>query len=164
MHPLSPRQWFALAAATCAGLLGFGYYLQFAQGLEPCPLCVLQRLAFMAFGVIALVGVFLARGRLATRVLAALGLIAAGLGAGVAGRQVWLQSLPADQVPACGPGLDYMVQNFPLLKTLSMVLRGSGECAENAWQFLGLGIAAWALLWFALLAALSVYLLWRPAR
>ena len=159
-----PRAWFALGAVTCAGLLGFGYYLQFAQGLEPCPLCMLQRLAFMAFGVIALVGVFLARGRLATRVLAALGLVAAGLGAGVAGRQVWLQSLPADRVPACGPGLDYMVQNFPLLKTLSMVLRGSGECAENAWQFLGLGIAAWALLWFALLAALSVYLLWRPAR
>jgi disulfide bond formation protein DsbB len=159
-----PRAWFALGAVTCAGLLGFGYYLQFAQGLEPCPLCVLQRLAFMAFGVIALVGVFLARGRLATRVLAALGLVAAGLGAGVAGRQVWLQSLPADRVPACGPGLDYMVQNFPLLKTLSIVLRGSGECAENAWQFLGLGIAAWALLWFALLAALSVYLLWRPAR
>ncbi len=164
MHPLSPRHGFALAAVACAGLLGFGYYLQFVQGLEPCPLCVLQRLAFMAFGVIALVGAFLARGRLATRVLAALGLVAAGLGAGVAGRQVWLQSLPADRVPACGPGLDYMVQNFPLLKTLSMVLRGSGECAENAWQFLGLGIAAWALLWFALLAALSVYLLWRPAR
>ena len=164
MHPFSPRRWFALAAVACAGLLGFGYYLQFAQGLEPCPLCVLQRLAFMAFGAIALVGVFLARGRLATRVLAGLGLVAAALGAGVAGRQVWLQSLPAEQVPACGPGLDYMMQNFPLQKTLSMVLRGSGECAENAWQFLGLGIAAWALVWFALLAALSVYLVWRPAR
>jgi disulfide bond formation protein DsbB len=119
---------------------------------------------FLAFGFIALLGAFFARGRVVTRLLAALGLVAAGLGAGVAGRQVWLQSLPADQVPACGPGLDYMVQNFPLLKTLSMVLRGSGECAENAWQFLGLGIAAWALVWFAVLATLSVYLVWRPAR
>ena len=96
--------------------------------------------------------------------LAGLGLLAALAGAGVAGRQVWLQSLPADRVPACGPGLDYMVQNFPLGKTLAMVLRGSGECAENAWQFLGLGIAAWALVWFALLAGLSVYLLLRPSR
>ncbi len=159
-----PRAWFALGAVTCAGLLGFGYFLQFAQDLEPCPLCILQRLAFMAFGLIALLGAFFARGRVVTRLLAGLGLVAAALGAGVAGRQVWLQSLPADQVPACGPGLDYMVQNFPLLKTLSMTLRGSGECAENAWQFLGLGIAAWALVWFALLAALAVYLVWRPAR
>jgi disulfide bond formation protein DsbB len=160
----TPRGWFALGAAACAGLLGFGYFLQFARDLEPCPLCILQRLAFMAFGLVGLLGVMFARGRTSTRALAGLGLIAAVLGAGVAGRQVWLQSLPADQVPACGPGLDYMVQNFPLLKTLSMVLRGSGECAENAWQFLGLGIAAWALVWFALLAALSVYLVWRPAR
>ena len=161
---LPPRAWFALGAAACAGLLGFGYFLQFARDLEPCPLCILQRLAFMAFGLVGLLGVMFARGRTSTRALAGLGLIAAVLGAGVAGRQVWLQSLPADRVPACGPGLDYMVQNFPLLKTLSMVLRGSGECAENAWQFLGLGIAAWALVWFALLAALSVYLVWRPAR
>lgn len=164
MPTLTPRRWFALAALACAGLLGFGYYLQFAKGLEPCPLCILQRIAFLAFGLIGLLGAFLARTRTATRVLAGFGLVAAGCGAAIAGRQVWLQSLPADRVPACGPGLDYMVQNFPLLKTLSMVLRGSGECAENAWQFLGLGIAAWALVWFALLAALSVYLVWRPAR
>ena len=164
MNVLTPRKWFAVAALACAALVGFGYYLQFARGLEPCPLCILQRFAFMAFGLIGLIGAFLARSPAVTRLLAALGLVAAGLGAGVAGRQVWLQSLPADQVPACGPGLDYMVQNFPLQKTLSMVLRGSGECAENAWQFLGLGIAAWALVWFALLAALSVYLMWRPAR
>ncbi|MDD3650230.1 disulfide bond formation protein B [Immundisolibacter sp.] len=161
---MSSRSWFALGAATCAGLLGFGYYLQFAQGLEPCPLCVLQRLAFLAFGIVALLGALLGPGTLGTRLLAGLGLLAALAGAGVAGRQVWLQSLPADRVPACGPGLDYMVQNFPLGKTLAMVLRGSGECAENAWQFLGLGIAAWALVWFALLAGLSVYLLLRPSR
>jgi disulfide bond formation protein DsbB len=161
---MSSRSWFALSAAACAGLLGFGYYLQFAQGLEPCPLCVLQRLAFLTFGLIALLGALLGPGALGTRLLAGLGLLAALAGAGVAGRQVWLQSLPADQVPACGPGLDYMVQNFPLGKTLAMVLRGSGECAENAWQFLGLGIAAWALVWFALLAGLSVYLLLRPSR
>jgi disulfide bond formation protein DsbB len=161
---MSSRSWFALGAAACAGLLGFGYYLQFAQGLEPCPLCVLQRLAFLTFGMIALLGALLGPGALGTRLLAGLGLLAAVAGAGVAGRQVWLQSLPADRVPACGPGLDYMVQNFPLGKTLAMVLRGSGECAENAWQFLGLGIAAWALVWFALLAGLSVYLLLRPSR
>lgn len=164
LNAITPRFCFALGATACAGLLGVGYYLQFVGGLEPCPLCVLQRLAFMAFGLIALLGVFLARRRIATRLLAGLALLAAVIGAAIAGRQVWLQSLPADRVPACGPGLDYMVQNFPLLKTLSMVLRGSGECAENVWQFLGLGIAAWALVWFVLLAALSVYLVLRPSR
>ena len=164
MPRLSARVGFASGFVACAGLLAVGYFLQFARDMEPCPLCILQRLAFMAFGVIGLLGAFFARGRVMTRLLATLGFVAAAVGASVAGRQVWLQSLPADQVPACGPGLDYMVQNFPLLKTLSMVLRGSGECAENAWQFLGLGIAAWALVWFVLLAGLSVYLLWRPAR
>ncbi len=164
MHTPSSRQCFALGAAACAGLLGFGYYLQFARDLEPCPLCILQRLAFMALGLGFLAGALTGPGRIGTRLLAGLGLLFAGLGAGVAGRQVWLQSLPADQVPACGPGLDYMVENFPLLKTLSMILRGSGECAENAWQFLGLGIAAWALVWFALLGALAIYLLLRPGR
>ena len=164
MHTPSSRQWFALGAAACAGLLGFGYYLQFARGLEPCPLCILQRLAFLALGLGFLTGALIGPGRIGTRLLAGLGLLFAGLGAGVAGRQVWLQSLPADQVPACGPGLDYMVGNFPLLKTLSMILRGSGECAQNAWQFLGLGIAAWALVWFALLGGLSVWLLLRPGR
>lgn len=160
----SPRQWFALGAAACAGLLGFGYYLQFVQNLEPCPLCILQRLAFMALGLSFLIGALIGPGRIGTRIVAGLGLLFADLGAAIAGRQVWLQSLPADQVPACGPGLDYMVENFPLLKTLSMVLRGSGECAENAWQFLGLGIAAWALVWFVMLGALSIYLLLRPGR
>jgi len=164
MHTPSSRQRFALGAAACAGLLGFGYFLQFARGLEPCPLCILQRLAFLALGLGFLTGALIGPGRIGIRLLAGLGLLFAGLGAGVAGRQVWLQSLPADQVPACGPGLDYMVGNFPLLKTLSMILRGSGECAQNAWQFLGLGIAAWALVWFALLGGLSVWLLLRPGR
>ncbi|WP_448507551.1 disulfide bond formation protein B [Immundisolibacter sp.] len=164
MSTPSSRQWFALGAAACTGLLGFGYYLQFARGLEPCPLCILQRLAFMALGLSFLTGALIGSGRIGIRLVAGLGLLFAGLGAGVAGRQVWLQSLPADQVPACGPGLDYMIGNFPLLKTLSMILRGSGECAQNVWQFLGLGIAAWALAWFALLGALAIYLLLRPGR
>ena len=162
MSHLTPRRGFALGALACAGLLGFGYFLQYARGLEPCPLCVLQRLAFLVTGMTCLLGAVLGPGRLGTRLLAGLALLAAILGAGVAGRQVWLQSLPADQVPACGPGLDYMLEAFPLGKTLTMVLRGSGECAENAWQFLGLGIAAWAMVWFVLLGVLTGCLLLRP--
>ncbi len=161
---MTNRHWLIAGAAVCASLLGFGYYLELARGLEPCPLCILQRLAFMAMGLSFLVGALLGPGRIGTWLLAGLGTLFAGLGGGVAGRQVWLQSLPANQVPACGPGLDYLVGNFPLLKAVSMILRGSGECAQNTWQFLGLGIAAWALLWFALLGGLGLYLLLRPGR
>ena len=155
MPRLTTRRRFALGATICAVLLSVGYFLQFARDIEPCPLCILQRLAFFAIGVTCLAGAASGIARGGARLLFALIALFAVLGASVAGRQVWLQSLPADQVPACGPGLDYMVENFPLLKTLSMILRGSGECAENSWQFLGLGMAAWALIWFVLLGAVA---------
>jgi disulfide bond formation protein DsbB len=83
-------------------------------------------------------------------------------GLATAARQVWLQHLPADKVPQCGPDLDFMVSNFPLGKTLSMLLQGSGQCAEVKWTFLGLSIAEWSLAWFALLAAYAVWLATRP--
>lgn len=159
---MTNRRLLALGCAVCVLLLGFGYYLEFVRDLEPCPLCILQRLAFMAVGATFLIGAVVGPRRAGMQLVGGLGLLFAGLGGGIAGRQVWLQSLPADAIPACGPGLDYMLGNFPLLKALGMVLRGSGECAENAWQFLGLGIAAWALLWFVLLGGLSLYLLLRP--
>jgi disulfide bond formation protein DsbB len=166
MNPLrwSFRSSFFAGFVACVALLGFALYTERAWGLIPCPLCIFQRIAFIVMAMCFLIGALHAP-RAGSRWIYAGGvLLGAVAGIVVATRHLWLQSLPADRVPACGPGLDYMVQNFPLGKTLAMVLRGSGECAENAWQFLGLGIAAWALVWFALLAALSVYLVWRPAR
>ncbi len=155
MPRLTTRRRFALGAIICAVLLGVGYFLQFARDIEPCPLCILQRLAFFAIGVACLAGVASGIARSGARLLFALIALFAALGGSVAARQVWLQSLPAERVPACGPGLEYMLGAFPLSKTLSMVLRGSGECAENSWQFLGLGMAAWALIWFVLLGAVA---------
>ena len=82
-------------------------------------------------------------------------------GVGLAARHVWLQNLPADQVPECGPGLEYIVDNFPLVKALDMVLRGSGECATVQWTFLGLSISGWTLLCFLGFTGLGLYLLLR---
>jgi disulfide bond formation protein DsbB len=83
--------------------------------------------------------------------------LSAGIGAVIAGRHVWLQQLPADQVPTCGPGLNFILENFPLSQAIDMVLRGSGECADVMWTFLGLSIPAWTLVAFVLmiLAGLS---------
>jgi len=92
------------------------------------------------------------------------GALSAALGTGIAARHVWLQNLPADQVPACGPGLSYMMERYPGTRLLEKVLSGSGECAEAGWRFLGLTIPGWSLLWFVLLGLLIVWLAWRTPR
>ncbi|MDG6349099.1 disulfide bond formation protein B, partial [Luteimonas sp. 8-5] len=93
------------------------------------------------------------RGAGGRRAWGALGLLAAAAGIGVAGRHVWLQHLPADQVPMCGPGLDFLTEAMPLTSVIRTVLTGSGECANVDWTFLGLSMPEWSLLWFVLLAA-----------
>lgn len=162
---MSRRLPFFAAFFACGALLGYGYYLEHVQGLAPCPLCILQRVAFAAVGVVALVAALHGPLGWAARGYAFLGLAGALAGAGLAGRQIYLQQLPPDAVPACGPGLDYLLEVFPLREALSQALRGSGECAELLpWSFLGLGIPEWALAWFALLALLLAAVFIRPAR
>jgi disulfide bond formation protein DsbB len=144
----------ALGALVCALLLGYGYYLQYVQGLEPCPLCLVQRGFFYGVLVILALGAIHGRGRKVYGPLAAL--FALG-GIATAGRQLWLQSLPADKVPQCGPDLFFMLENFPLSRTLEKLFTGTGECAVVDWKFLGLSIAGWSAVWFA---ALFCYALW----
>jgi disulfide bond formation protein DsbB len=151
------------AGLYCAGLLGYGYYLQFHDGLEPCPLCIFQRIAFLVTGLLFLAAAAQGAGRIGSRIYAILITLAGLTGAGIASRHVWLQSLPPDRVPECGPGLDYMLEVFPLTETLKMVFTGSGECAEVSWTFLGLSMPGWALLNFLGLVAAGILLNWLTA-
>src|SRR5689334_8664173 len=158
---MTSRKAFALAAVVCAALLGFGYYLQHMQGLEPCPLCLVQRGFFYAVGIVCLLAALHGPGRLGSVLYGVLAALFALGGAATAARQVWLQHLPADKVPQCGPDLFFMLENMPLSRTLQKLIQGSGECAAVDWKFLGLSIAGWALVWFI---ALAVYALWLAAR
>jgi protein dithiol:quinone oxidoreductase len=145
----SPRIGFFLGFAACASLLAVGAYLQFVEELEPCPLCISQRLAILATGAIFLIAGLHNRGR---KVYAVLGAAAALIGASVSARHIWLQHLPPEEVPECSPGLEYVFQNFPLADTIKLMLTGTGECAKIDWTLLGLSIPAWTLVAFLSLA------------
>lgn len=148
----------AAGAAACAALLACGYYLQYFEGQDPCPLCLLQRGFYYGIGIVLLAGAIHGPGRLGARLYAIAAFAFAAGGLATAARHVWLQHLPPEQVPACGPDLFFMLDNLPLGRTLQLLLRGSGQCAEVHWRFLGLSIAEWSLAWFAILAGYAVWL------
>ena len=151
----------ALGALACAGLMVYALYAQHVLGLLPCPLCVLQRVAVIALGGLFLVAALHPAGTTGRRVYAVLLGLVAVIGSGVAGRHVWLTMLPPERVPACGPGLDFMLESFPLRDALSMVLSGSGECAKVTWRLLGLSMPAWVLIALLGLGAFGVACNWR---
>jgi disulfide bond formation protein DsbB len=160
---ITTRQWYLAATVACAVLLGFALYKQHQDYLDPCPLCIIQRLAFMWIGAWALLGALHNPARVGQRIYSGLILLGAAFGAAVAGRHVWMQSLPPDQVPECGPGLNYMLENFPLAEVARSLFFGSGSCAEVDWTLLGLSMPGWTLLWYLVLGAGTLYFTWRKA-
>src|SRR4051812_26251031 len=146
---------------VCAGLLAFAYYLQFARGLEPCPLCILQRLVFAAMALVFLVAAMHHPRRVGAWVYGGLGFALAVIGTAIASRHVWLQHTPEAERPSCGPGLDYLLSRFGALGGVQRILRGSGECGAVDWTFLGLSIPEWSLACFI---ALGIYALVLAAR
>ena len=160
----SPRWPFVAQLLTCATLLGVGYYLQYVEFLDPCPLCIVQRLFFFTIGVLALVAVLHAPGRLFTRLYAAILALLTSAGAAVAGRQIWLQHSPDAQHLSCGAGLEVMLETLPFLEVVGKVLRGTGDCALVQWTFWGLSIPGWAILWFAAMLLVNLYLLCKRDR
>lgn len=146
-----PNSWLYLAGFLFAsGLMGFGLYLQYVKHQDPCPLCMVQRLIFIAILVIFLLAATHRPRRLGERIYAGLIVFLSLAGVVVASRHIWIQHLPADQVPACGPGLDYMLDTMPMANVLKELMHGSGECAAHGWSFLTLGIPEWS--WLCYLA------------
>ena len=141
---------------ACSAMMAYALYAEHVLNLMPCPLCVFQRMAVISLGIVFLLAALhdpRGKGRLVYTLLIAL---AAAAGVGVAGRHVWLQNLPADEVPSCGPGFDYIIDSFPLADALKLIFTGSGECADIDWQFLGLSMPAWVLILAVLMTAAGI--------
>ena len=153
------RAAYFLGFLVCAALMAFALYLQYGLGLEPCPLCVFQRIAMIATGVVFLIAALHNPGRGGAAFYAVLTLITAGIGAGLAAWHIWIQGQPKGSVPSCGMGLDYMLDTMPLFDVISRVLKGSGECAEQGWIFLGLAIPSWTFVFFVAIIAAAFALI-----
>lgn len=157
---LTPRIWFLLGSLGCVFLLSMGAYFQFQEGLEPCPLCISQRVAIFSTGLVFAVGGMTHHSHRKVIIYSILGAFTALAGASISIRHLWIQHLPPDKVPECGPSLDYVLNNFPLLDTVKLMLSGTGDCAKVDWTMLGLSMPAWTLLAFLMLATLSVLQIW----
>lgn len=150
---------------TCTLLIASALVMQHAFELEPCPLCIFQRLSFMAAGALFLAGALFNPASTGKRTLISLlNLLALATGIGLALRHIWLQNLPPSEVPSCGPGLDYMLEVLPFTSVIHQVLSGSGECAEISWTFLGLSIPWWTLFAYLGLAGLVFFAQYRAKR
>ena len=157
----TPRRLLALICAACIGLLAFGLYLQHVVGLEPCPMCIVQRYALILVAVVAGVTALAQRKPL---LLTGTGLmvVLSGLGAFVAARQSFLQWYPPEEA-SCGRDLYGMIETFPLKRAIPMIFKGSGDCTKIDWTFLGLSIANWSFVCFVVVALLGAVLLLRRA-
>jgi len=162
--PATNRWIWLMVLLSVVGLLAYGYYLQFVEYLDPCPLCITQRFFYYGVGIASIIGLFSVHSWSAQTIVGLLATASAIGGIVTAGRQVWLQHLPADQVPECGPGLQFWLENMPFMRTLELLFKGDGNCAEVNWRFLGLSIAEWSLAWFVVFALVALYLLFMRKR
>ncbi len=158
---ISNRLIYLSIFIACAALMAYGLYLQHAQDLTPCPMCILQRIAFVFVGAVALIGAIHNAKRIGNMIYSALIAIGALTGLGIAARHIYVQNLPPEQMAQCGPGLDYMIESLGLASALPLIFKGEGECAASAWKFLGLTIPGWSLVWFVIFAVAAGWILLR---
>ena len=155
------RTLFLAILLGCSGLLLTAIYIEPFKSMDPCPMCMMQRAVFTVLAAISLIAFIHGPKAIGTKVYAGLLALVSLCGAALASRQLWLQSLPEDRVPACGPGLDYMLEVFPILEVISMAIKGTGDCAKVQWTFLNLSIPGWSLVAFIGIVVLCVWLLFR---
>ena len=153
------RYYYLLIWTGCCLLIAIALYMQYQMELIPCALCMTQRVFIIAVGVTAFIA-WLTKASSNNKCYPILGMILATIGAGFSIRHIWLQSLPEDLAPACGPTLGYLLNNVPFMEALTVLLQGDGNCAESVWSFLGLTIPGWTLVAFAGLLITNVLLLW----
>ena len=155
----APRRVFVFLSIACVAMLAFGLYLQHSQGLEPCPMCIVQRYALFAVAIVA--ALISASGRKRFHFWGSFALLfAAGFGAFVAARQSWLQWYPPE-VATCGRDFYGMIENFPLQRAIPMIFKGSGDCSAVDWTFLDGSIANWSFVVFVLITLLASLMIWR---
>lgn len=158
--PITARRAFLVGFLATVLLLAIALYFQFREGLEPCPLCISQRLGVLGVSLIMGAASLHGPGPAGIRRYALLGTSASLLGAGLSLRHLYIQHLPPDEVPACGPGLSYMLEYFPLGETLKAMLSGTGDCAKVDWTLLGFSMPFWVLVAFLGLGAWSLAQYW----
>lgn len=149
----APQMYGTVICLSVGSLMAFALFLEHIQGLAPCPLCMMQRLWMLLVGILSFIALAHRPGLGIYPLLCAM---ASLVGGGFSIRQLWLQSLPVDQHPACGPGFEYMLESFPLSEVLVAMTSGTGDCAQVSWTFLGLSIPAWTLVGFCVLLTLSI--------
>lgn len=152
-----PRYFNILGFLLCAAMMAYALYAEHVLFLMPCPLCVFQRMAVIALGIVFLLSAIQNPSGSGRKIYAALVAVSATAGVVVAGRHVWLQNLPEDQVPTCGPGFGYIFESFPLGEALALIFAGSGECADIDWIFVGLTMPTWVLISVVVLGVAGVW-------
>ena len=155
----SGRTIFLALFVICSGLLGFGLYLQYVEGTEPCPMCILQRYAFISIALLGLIAGIHHPARLGQRIYAALLLLLSLVGGSIAARQSWLQLNPSP-FGECGPDMAYMINTFPISEALPMIFNGSGDCSKVDWTLFGLSIANWSFLCFLAICIAAILIFW----
>jgi protein dithiol:quinone oxidoreductase len=155
------RSNFLAGFIVCAALYAYAIYVQFALAIEPCPLCIFQRIVVIVVGVVFLVGSIQNPRETGRRIYGVIQLLAAFIGVGIAARHIWVQHQPPDPFAGCAPGWNYMVSNFPISKVLKMAFTGSADCSQITWTFLNLSMPEWTLICYVLLGAGAVWAAFR---
>ncbi len=153
-----------LGFIACTALLGYAYYLQYAQGLVPCPLCILQRIFMACLGLLFLFATIQDAGRWGNRLYGLLMILVGFLGASVAMRQIWIQYFTSQPPTSCAAGFGWMFRHLPPIEALQLTLAGSGSCAAIPWTFLGLSMPVWVFIAFVLLASIGSWVNFKAAR